>query len=471
MSVPSTVVYPTASMVKEALRAWHSDSHSTNPLTTLYQCRRLQRESGRSLRQALNQMLQATLSTLGHTHPLDSELLQLRFVERWSISKLTRHYHVAESTLYTMQRQAIERLTATLGELEAQACTRLKEQLLQRLEAPTYGALVGVYAYIEQLLGYLQAPQPPWVLAIEGIGGIGKTALADQVVRMLIEQQTFDEIVWVSARQNRLNLGGALTPATQPALTAAGLVEALVHQLLPGASQTTDPKAADLLPRLRTLLKQAPHLLVIDNLETLVDLESLLPTLHALANPSKFLLTSRQALYNTPNIYHFKVPELTEADALQLIRQEAAYSNLSALAAVTDEVLRPIYATVGGNPLALRLVVGQTHIYTLASILDHLQKAQGQTAENLYTYIYRRAWEGLDATSQDVLLVMPLVNPSGDTLEVIADVGEWSPALVRTALQGLVTLNLVDARGDHSERRYSIHGLTRTFLHEQVLHW
>lgn len=182
-------------------------------------------------------------------------------------------------------------------------------------------------------------------------------------------------------------------------------------------------------------------------------------------------MTSRQGLYNEPNIYHFKMPELSEAHALQLIRQEAVFSNLPTLVTETDDALRPIYATVGGNPLALRLVVGQTHVYTLTSILDHLQNALGQTAENLYTYIYRRAWEGLDTTSQDLLLVMPLVNPQGDALEVIADVSGLTLEVVHAALQRLVTLNLVDARGDHNERRYSIHGLTRTFLHEQVLHW
>jgi hypothetical protein len=66
---------------------------------------------------------------------------------------------------------------------------------------------------------------------------------------------------------------------------------------------------------------------------------------------------------------------------------------------------------------------------------------------------------------------MPLVNPSGETLPIIAEMGGVTEAVVHTALQRLVRLNLVDVRGDHTERRYSIHGLTRTFLHEQVLHW
>jgi DNA-binding MarR family transcriptional regulator len=45
------------------------------------------------------------------------------------------------------------------------------------------------------------------------------------------------------------------------------------------------------------------------------------------------------------------------------------------------------------------------------------------------------------------------------------------PATVSDALDRLVTLNLVDSQGNLSERRYSIHGLTRTFLQEQVGKW
>ena len=42
---------------------------------------------------------------------------------------------------------------------------------------------------------------------------------------------------------------------------------------------------------------------------------------------------------------------------------------------------------------------------------------------------------------------------------------------LRAGLAGLVRLNLVNVGGDLQRRRYSIHSLTRTFLHEQVARW
>ncbi len=98
------------------------------------------------------------------------------------------------------------------------------------------------------------------------------------------------------------------------------------------------------------------------------------------------------------------MPELQEADALAMLRHEARLRNLSALAQAEDDQLRPIYRTVGGNPLALRLVLGQTLVHGLADILDDLTAAHGEAAESLYTYIYRRAWNNLGETERRTLL-------------------------------------------------------------------
>lgn len=471
MSTQANTTLPTVTQVRQALKGWHSHNSADSSLATLYIYRQFQRELGRTPRLTTNQLLLTALEQMRQRQLPEADFLQRRFLDDAPIGQLAQHYNVAESTIYTLQREALERVTETVRTLETQARAAQRERLLRRLGAPAYGELVGVQSHLEHLLSLLREAQPPWIVAIEGLGGIGKTALADALLRQIIAQDVYDEIGWVSAQQHRLNLGGAINTVPQPALSADSLVEALIQQLLPDLDLTSAPRGEILLPRLRTLLKQIPHLIVIDNLESLLDVESLLPTLQELANPTKFLLTSRDALYATPNIYHFKVPELDEAHTLQLVRREAQISNLPTLATAPDSALQPIYATVGGNPLALRLIVGQTHIYTLSSILDHLRKAQGQTAENLYTYIYRRAWDGLDALGQDVLLIMPLVNPGGDDVATIAAVGGLEADLVRHALERLVTFNLVDVHGTVNERRYRIHGLTRTFLHEQVLHW
>ncbi len=217
-----------------------------------------------------------------------------------------------------------------------------------------------------------------------------------------------------------------------------------------------------------------PHLIVIDNLESLTDLRSLLATAREFANPSKFLFTSRESRFYEPDLFHYTVTELDQEDALRLVRAEAALRNLPEVSAASDDDLAPIFATVGGNPLALRLVVGQLHVHPLGRVLDDLQSARGHHASEIYTYIYYQIWRELDETARRVLLLMPLVTEQGgdiDYLTAMGAHGNLTPAEVTDALERLVARNLVDSRGDLHARRYTIHGLTRTFLQQQVLQW
>lgn len=457
--------------VRQALRYWHGDDHAESPLAHCYLFRKLQRAGHTTVRRATNQVLLDAMEQLAQTHEHDIKLLQMRFLDGLSIQRLAHHFNAAESTIYAMQRAAMERLTETLWQMECAATTTQKALLKERLEPATYVNLIGVSEQVAHLQQVLIAPGPPWLVSIEGIGGIGKTSIGDVLLRQLIEQGAFDEIGWVSARQTRLNFGGALQLVAQPALSAGPLIEQLLRQLLPDLAPPPGAPIDKSLRLLQARLKATPHLIVIDNLETVTDVEGLLPTLQTLADPTKFILTSRKSLYSEPNIYHFTVPELSTANALRLIQQEAAWSNLPVLATSLEAELLPIVQTVGGNPLALRLVIGQMHVHALETILDELRGAHGQTAENLYNFIYRHAWDSLDALSQRVLLIMPLAQPPGENLEYLAQVGNLPIGDVRLALNKLVMLNLVDARGGINDRRYSIHGLTRTFLQEQVAKW
>ena len=457
--------------VHEALRLWAKDPSVGSPLADLMLIRQ-ETKNGSNIRRATNQVLLAALKRLAAEYEPDAALLRARFLDGKMIATIANEHNVAEVTIYKMQRRALERLAATLYAMEQQAVRESRSRLMAHLPPATYDRLFGVEATLETLRRLLLAADGPRLVSIEGLGGIGKTALAHYLIRDLAQQGLgFADFGWVSAQQQLFQAGEGIKLVNTPALTAEALVEALVTQLMADVAGGPPLAPNRAMRMLEARLQAAPHLIVVDNLETVVDVESLLPTLLRLAGPSKFLLTSREAFYGPPGVYHFPVPEINEVAALALVRHLAQLQDMAQVANAADHDLHPIYATVGGNPLALRLVVGQLHILPLAQVLDNLRAARGKRIEELYTFIYWHAWQRLPAAAREVLALMPLFAQDGADLAALRRVSDLPEDELVAALAHLAKLSLVNLSGDLHTRRYSIHHLTESFLLKEVIKW
>lgn len=458
--------------LQTALRQWanRTAAHRVFTTLTLFQ-QALRQANGRSA-EATDRLLVDLLQALASENERYAFALRRRFADNLTAQAVAYEMDIAVSSFFNLQSAAIERLAALLYQQELAERERRRFAMEQLLEPPTYTELVGVDALIEQLLPPLMSPAAPWLFVLDGMGGLGKTSLANALMRrVIVNPLPFVNVGWVTARPSHFDLTGATVTAQPPALTSSALIEALWQQLCAAEAANAVLSHDQKQAMVHACLRQQPHLIVIDNLETLPDLQALLPRLQALQNPTKFLLTSRQRLGGGVGIFHFTVPALSAADALRLIRQEAALANSSPLLAATDAELQQIYATVGGNPLALRLVVGQAYFQPLQMILQDLHEARGAKVEQLYTYLYQRAWDQLDEAARQVWLAMPLVTAAGATVAYLGDQTELAEPLVRAALEPLVTLNLVNCHSDLHEPRFTIHNLTRTFLMNRIARW
>ncbi len=457
--------------VRESLRQWRQHNLNGSTLSHLLLHGQFMRAHEYSPQRAAAEVLLQALEQLKTRHPDEAELLQLRFLDNHPVSAMANRRNVAESTIYVQQRQAIARLCEVVAAMEAELIAERRQTVNARLGAPSYGETVGIDEAVAQLAPLLGSDEPPWLISIEGIGGIGKTTLADVLVRTAGLHPRFDGVAWVSAQPSQLLLDGSLHALAGAATSADAVAAALSRQVMPeeAARFMVDPAGAR--RALGSRLMSHPHLLVVDNLETIEDLDQLVPLLAELANPSRILLTARKRYEGEFALYHFLVPELSEQHALDLVRQEARRINLPLIEGAADDDLRPIYAAVGGNPLALRLLTGQLHHYGLDALLADLRHARGESIENLYTFIYRRAWDALAERERRLLLAMPLTPVEREAADFIGAVSGLERDELRAGLAGLVRLNLVNVGGDLQRRRYSIHSLTRTFLHEQVARW
>lgn len=453
--------------IHTALKNWYDDQVETSSLEYLQLFRRAKARDDGNAREMANKILLDALETMALEHQLETDLLRRRFLDGLTMHTVANQFNLGESTAFRKQKEALRQLALILREWEKRARSDYQAGLEKRLNLPPEAPLFGVSETLNSLQQVLASPEPRWIFSVEGLGGIGKTTLAAALLRRPELTSRFYEVAWVSARQQEFLPGLGLVEKSSPALTEEGLIDALLEQLDGTIPLVKPPQEKRLL--LAQRLKQNPHLIVIDNLETVVDHLTLLPTLYDLANPSKFLLTSRHSLRTHASVYCHNVDELSREDALNLIRHEARMRGISLLANAPRADLERIFQVVGGNPLALKLVVGQVSVLPLTQVLANLKEARGKTVDEMYTFIYWQAWKMLDIAAQQTLLLMPLAH--GGTLAQLQAMTRLDIDSLVEALHQLARLSLVQVGGNLEERRYVIHRLTETFLLKEALKW
>lgn len=450
--------------IQAALHAWRDLAGAPASLLEELQLVQVERESMSSSpttrRLATNQVLMKGMETLKQQNPLGAEILSLRFMDEDTVLMVGRKLDLSEDQVKRRQREAIDDLADVIWEQETAVRRQRAHQLQAQLMPADYTHLFGIEASGQQLLACLQQPESPWVIAIVGIGGIGKTAVADHVARQIIPHFIYDEVIWLQVDPAHPHPPGELC-------------EKLLAQLAEKTCPHLSPQAdrARRHSQLRQTLKSSPYLIVIDNLEAEADVAFMVDVLNDLANPTKFLLTSRVRPPVSASVFSLVLAQLSLADAVTLMRHQAQTVGLPDLAAASPGELQRIYEVTGGNPLAIKLVVGLTAVYPLPHILADLKEARSREVEQLYRRIYWQAWHSLSPHSQKLLEMMPMTTGMGATPEQLQAMSGLEETQLWSAIGELVNRSLLELRGTTWERRYTIHRLTESFLYTEIIHW
>lgn len=459
----------TPSDVLNALRLWHGGAVERWPLANLRL--NLQVADEQDIHGSLSDtgpaarnraILNRGLEKLRDMSPSASSLLRERFEKGRDVLEVANGLNIAEATLHYRQRQAVTQLTDILTELEEAASEDWQNKMLGRLELPSYIELVGIEKPFAMLSDALMAEDKNFITVLDGLGGLGKTALADWTTRQIIQSTRFDDIAWITAKQTYLSAMGRLEVETDvPAMTIPTLLENLSAQFDLAQNNITYLQRQR---EVRAYLRDQPNLVVIDNLETIADYQALLPTLREWQSPSKFLLTSRRRLLDQPGVFSISLKELSEKAAFLLIRQVAEHAGFSELAGADEDTLRQIYQAVGGNPLALKLLVGHLRFYSLRQVLSRFSGENINDENGLFNYIYRENWESISDEEKETLLALTQAGESGFTFEELASRVSLPKEVLFQSLENLILLSLVDRAGSLWERCYRLHRLTEVSI-------
>jgi hypothetical protein len=380
---------------------------------------------------------------------------------------------ITERRLQRRIQDAIRRLQYYLHQTENEAASKAHNvYLIGQMTLPDHRHLYGVRGLIEDALEQLQHPDAPAFISIEGLGGIGKSALAWEITNRMrqISGTRLKDILWLSAKQEAYDEHGELMPQEAAIESTRDVLNQLVQRLLGMSEEQISYENA--LPRLATILAQDRYLIVIDNLETLADIDTLLPHLYPLADHARFILTSRISLRHIPYVRSIALSELNAADSKTLLTEETARHSQGRTLTLDD--MQRVYDVVGGVPLALRLIAAQLATTPTDTVLEQLRQIDARLPEErheqMFQYIYRQTWIALREPAQRLLLALVHVSVDGTTFAVLkqrADEMQFAADDFSDALRQLQEHALLEITG--SDPHYSLHRLTITFLKTEII--
>ncbi len=462
--------------LRAALRRWRRPTLGDTPLACnlLGVEMRLAADRRISRSNALRKTILAAFASTREGQGVEQvELLERRYLRQEGVVWLARNYHVSERTLYLRLAEACAALAHALWILEQPevaipvpvAPTDPSRALwrARHLPPPTCDRLLGMDEELARLLDYLGDRDGRWVICLDGMAGLGKTALAREAAGRLAEGDRFADIAWVSVRHASYTPGP--TGPDLPALTCGQVLDAMASQL-----GDEDVRSLDLLAkrdRVRELLHDRACLVVLDNLETVMDCGTLPSWFWEMANPSKLLFTSRHWLEMEVGQSVVSLDQRSETDSLAILRHEAHLRGLPEAAEASDDALRPIVAVTGGNPLALRLVVGHLASLPLDRILEALEAAQPGT-QAFYQYLYAISWDLISTAAQELLLRIAELPAGGESWDHLSAASGLPDDDLMACIGELVTHSLLQAVGFET-KRYSLHPLTRNFVLSQAV--
>ncbi|MET8222845.1 BTAD domain-containing putative transcriptional regulator [Streptomyces sp. NPDC004082] len=282
----------------------------------------------------------------------------------------------------------------------------------------------------------------PLLICVDGMGGIGKTALALHTAHRLAQDYPDGQFY--------VDLHG-FSPGEGPREPAE-----VLHVLLRSLGTEAARIPADLDTQVamwRALLAESKVLLVLDNAASEAQIVSLLPP----GNGSLALITSRRRLYGLDGTEPCPVSRMSDADSRTLVERLLGDG-------LDPEATRRLVAHCGGLPLALRLAAAKLRsrpTWNLSHLVERLDDMQRRPAElkagdRSVRSVLQLSFETLTDAQRDALGVLTLLpDASLDAYEAAALLGT-SPPEAELLLESLLDVNLLE---QPRLGRYSLHGL------------
>ncbi|HLA07430.1 MAG TPA: NB-ARC domain-containing protein [Anaerolineales bacterium] len=355
----------------------------------------------------------------------------------------------------TMEKEAIARYTRQIESITGTSKETEKSNLLASLPRRPY--FVGREEEIKTVLQSLQPNSRTFIIGIEGIGGVGKSTLAIEVSYRCIENDLFEAVIWISAKESILTLHG-IEPIIPEAKSLSDILITIGTSL--GNPTIGNLSIQDQIRRAYNLLARRTTLLVLDNFESLSKNEQrdILDFLRRSPITLKVIITSRERVSEGQIV---RLQGLSFEESSALLDWDAQQKNIQ----LTKDQNRYLVDLTGGLPLALLWVQGQIAVlgYSVTQVLDKLSL---DADIPILQYCFNHSWNLLRHNNEKKLLFTLALQPeavSRDALEEISGIEDKDG--FDNAISDLIQLTLIEPESDRDY--FSILPLTRRFIRTQ----
>ncbi len=357
----------------------------------------------------------------------------------------------------TMEKEAILRYTKKIEGLTSSGKEAEKSTALAKLPRRPY--FVGREYELKTILQSLQPNSRTFIIGIEGIGGVGKSALAIEISYLCIENDLFESVIWISAKESILTLHG-IEPVIPEAKTLSDILITIGTNL--GNPTIGNLVIKDQIQRAYNLLSRRSTLLILDNFESLSKLEQrdILDFLRNSPMTLKVIITSRERVSEGQII---RLQGLSFEESNALLEWEARQKHIH----LTRDQSKYLIDLTGGLPLALLWVQGQIAVlgYSVTQVLDKLSL---DADIPILQYCFNHSWNLLGHADAKKLLFVLALQPDAVSRAALKDIGgiENNDSF-ENALSELLQLSLIEY--EHDNDYFSILPLTRRFIRSQYV--
>ena len=203
------------------------------------------------------------------------------------------------------------------------------------------------------------------------------------------------------------------------------------------------------------ILSRIPVCLILDNLETTTD-KTIYEFVEAVPYPSRVVVTSRRRHLELPSARHLEVPPISDGSSLELLHNEIGSIQMPVIE--QSPLLERLESFTKCNPLAIKWAVGQLQVLPLSSLVEILERGQG----DLFEKMFDTSWVSISEASRNILAALTRFKspPAVPSIMAVADVPSRRQNATITELRSLRLLECSEV-GDNVQ--YTLHPLAQSF--------